>query len=84
MVHKQCTTGTCEHPFRSTGDSFSKITNNYTEPAVPLTVVSLGCPPGSFLSWPDKVMCNEQGEWEPDPRKLSCNALEDFSAGGNF
>ena len=81
MAHNQYTTGTCKHPFHFTGDS---LLNNYTQPAVPLTVVSLGCPPGLFLSGQDKLLCSEQGEWTPDPRRVDCHASEDFTSGGNF
>lgn len=76
------TTVKCELPFRVPGKDSPRVT--YSEPALNGTVASLECPPGLVLSGLDKVECNQQGEWEPDPNELNCYVSEDFSRGGDF
>ena len=35
--------------------------------------VTFSCPPGLALTGPNSSVCNENGEWEPDPSQLTCN-----------
>ena len=66
-----------------TGNDSSRVTSiNYSEPALNGTVASLGCPPGLILSRSNnETVCNEKGEWEPDPSIVECYTSEDFPRG---
>ena len=37
------------------------------------STVSFSCPPGFVLTGPDSATCTGNGEWEPDPRGITCN-----------
>ena len=44
---------------------------NDTGPKVPGTNISFSCPPGLEFNGTDTT-CNKNGEWDPDPRNVTC------------
>ena len=44
----------------------------FMEPAVGESNVTFGCPLGLALTGPDSSTCMGNGEWEPDPGKVTC------------
>ena len=76
----------CGHPelqLLSTNDSVPRRPRvDGSDDILPLegNTISFSCPPGLALIGPNSVTCTENGEWEPDPRRLlcagkSCNVL---------
>ena len=45
------------------------------QPALEGTAVSFSCPPGLMLNRPNMTICMENGEWEPDPREVKCQGI---------
>ena len=37
------------------------------------SIVTFSCPPGLVLNGSNSATCTENGEWEPDPSRLTCN-----------
>jgi hypothetical protein len=68
---------TCGHPFqdRVSVDNDFAIIEGYMDPALEGTVLSFDCPPHYHLIGPNTATCMENGEWEPDPRKVECKGI---------
>ena len=47
----------------------------YSQPAIVGSYVTFSCPLGMELIGPNSTTCMENGEWEPDPKKLECKGL---------
>ena len=63
----------CGNPFDQTYHDNSSIkVIGYTDPAVGGTTITLSCLPGLILTGPHTSTCMENGEWEPDPKKVEC------------
>ena len=44
----------------------------YHDPVVERTSAHFSCPTGQTLTGLNTSTCMENGEWEPDPRRLEC------------
>ena len=48
------------------------LAEGYVDPALEGQTVTFICPRGLTLNGSNSSMCMENGEWEPDPRKVEC------------
>ena len=68
----------CGSPRVQKNDSGSIIVMGYTDnPVFQRTEVTFSCPPGFTLLGANLSICQDSGQWEPDPRKMHCKGLSD-------
>ena len=48
---------------------------DYIDPAIEGTTVTFECPHEHVLIGPNTTTCMGNGEWEPDPRDLTCKGI---------
>ena len=50
----------------------------YSENSIAMegAVANFSCPPGLVLTGPNTTTCMENGEWEPEPRKIECKGIK--------
>lgn len=64
--------GECKNPVDT--DLFSNVkVNNYSDPALEGTNVTLSCPDGYTLKGSDVISCNSDGKWEPSLESILCS-----------
>ena len=64
----------CEDPASISQVVDSKIAvHGYENPALEGYVVNFSCPFGQTLTGSNMSTCMRDGEWEPDPKEMSCD-----------
>ena len=51
------------------------IVFSFMEPALEESTVTFACPGEHVLSGPNASICKRNGEWEPDPKQLTCSGI---------
>ena len=75
VLSKFCNTGTCDYPLeQGNNSSISVEVVGYSNPALEGTSITLACPVGFVLFGHESTIarCMKNGEWEPDPRNVTC------------
>ena len=63
----------CGNPANLIDPSVTVI--DFSDPAIAGSNVSFSCDPGYVLYGPNTVTCIDDGQWEPDPRNLTCKSM---------
>ena len=60
------------HNIKSNNNYGSLIALGYAPPSLKGSIVNFTCPLGDTLTGPNMSTCMKDGNWEPDPREVSC------------
>ena len=65
-------TVTCDQPTQLVNDLVGVINGSQDNPHIKGQLITYICPPGFVQTGPNTSTCTGNGEWDPDPRRVTC------------